>query len=98
MKDGGNHRHDWDAGYNLWHIARPLIGIVLAIVAYLAFLAGILATGTSQPKTGAAKTATDDIIYYLVGFIVGYREEVFRNLLSRLADVLLAPGDWRPTP
>jgi hypothetical protein len=92
------HRHDWDSGYDLWHIARPLVGIVLAIVAYLGFIAGILATGNTKVQTGAGTSPTDNIIYYLVAFIVGYREEVFRSLLRRLADVILTPGDPGPTP
>jgi len=92
------HRHDWDSGYNLWHIARPLMGIVLAVVAYLGFIAGILATGNTKVQTGAGTSPTDNIIYYLVAFIVGYREEVFRSLLQRLADVILTPGDAGPAP
>src|SRR6266566_4163100 len=92
------HQHDWDSGYNLWHIARPLMGIVLAVVAYLGFIAGILATGSTKVQTGAGASPTDNIIYYLVAFIVGYREEVFRSLLQRLADVILTPGDAGPAP
>ena len=87
-----NHRHDWDSGYNLWHIARPLVGIVLAVVATLIFDAGVLATGNPRPPIAAANAPTDNIIFYLVAFIVGYREEVFRGLLQRLADVILSPS------
>jgi hypothetical protein len=90
------HRHDWDSGYDLWHIARPLVGIVLAVVAYLGFIAGILATGNTKVQTGAGTGPTDNIIYYLVAFIVGYREEVFRSLLQRLADVILGDAGSAP--
>jgi hypothetical protein len=34
-----------------------------------------------------------NLLYYLVAFLVGYREETFRSLLRRLTDLILAPGD-----
>jgi hypothetical protein len=34
-----------------------------------------------------------NLLYYLVAFVVGYREQTFRSLLKRLTDVLLTPGD-----
>jgi len=32
------------------------------------------------------------LLYYLVAFLVGYREETFRELIKRLVDVVLSPG------
>jgi hypothetical protein len=33
-----------------------------------------------------------NILYYVVAFAIGYREETFRTLIKRVLDVLLAPG------
>ena len=32
-------------------------------------------------------------IYHVLAFIVGYREETFRDLLKRVTDLILRPGD-----
>ncbi len=34
----------------------------------------------------------DFIIYYVVAFLVGYREETFRDLIKRATDLILKPG------
>jgi hypothetical protein len=80
------HSRDWEAKYNLWHIARPLLGAVIGTVGYLIFAVIIEASGnTVHPASGMAKLAAA-----LVAFIVGYREEVFRELLKKATDVLFA--------
>ena len=86
----------WDRKYNYWHIGRPLFGAVLGIVAFFIFVVTITASGTS-PKfldnAGAASPAAKDlIIYYIVAFLVGYREETFRELIKRATDLILKPG------
>ena len=35
----------------------------------------------------------DLIVYYVIAFVVGYREETFRQLIKRVADALFKPGD-----
>jgi len=84
------HEHDWDEGFWPWHIARPLIGVALGVVSVLILQAGILAVGSTphpQPTTMPA-----NLLYYLVAFLVGYREETFRELIKRLVDLILTPG------
>jgi hypothetical protein len=84
------HAGDWDPGFNLWHLSRPLVGAALAVVAVLVLQAGVLAAGTkpSAPVEGTPQ----NILYYLVAFLVGYREETFRDLIKRLVDLILAPA------
>jgi hypothetical protein len=84
------HEHDWDEGLWPWHLARPLIGIALSVVSVLILQAGILAVGATPQ---AQPTVPKNLLYYLVAFMVGYREETFRELIKRLVDVILAPGD-----
>ena len=89
------HRYDWDGRYFFWHAARPFVGAAVAIVAVLTFQAGILAAGVEPSST----TGTKDLIYYVFAFLVGYREESFRGIIKRLADVLLTSdtGEIAPT-
>jgi len=78
------HAGDWDPSFDLWHLSRPLIGAALAVVAVLILQAGVLAAGKEPSNSG--------LLYYLVAFLVGYREETFRDLIKRLVDVILAPA------
>jgi hypothetical protein len=84
------HRGDWDPSYRFWHWSRPLLGASLGIVSVLIFQAGILAVG-STPTVNVANVPRN-LLYYLVAFLVGYREETFRALIKRLTDIVLSPG------
>jgi hypothetical protein len=90
------HEHDWDSSYWPWHVARPLIGIAVGVVSVLILQAGILAVGsTPHPQPSAIPT---NLLYYLIAFLVGYREETFRELIKRLVDLVLTPAGGRGTP
>lgn len=77
----------WQPRYELWHIARPVLGAIVGSVAYLIFIVVIRATGT----TPGPHSSTSGAVFDLVAFLVGYREEVFRELLKRASDSLFAP-------
>jgi hypothetical protein len=85
-----SHRDDWDTKYGYWHWSRPFVGGVLATVGVLMFQSGILAVGGQLPnsaQTGGAK----NLLYYLIAFVVGFREDVFRRLIQRVADLIISP-------
>lgn len=84
------HVSDWDPEFTLWHLSRPLIGASLAIVGVLILQAGILASGT-QPAS-APQGTPKNLLYYLVAFLVGYREVTFRELIKRLVDLIFTPA------
>jgi hypothetical protein len=86
-----DHRNDWDPSWALWHYTRPLIGVSLAIISWLIFQAGILAVG-SVPGSASGVTAPPNLLFYLIAFVVGYREQVFRELIKRVSDVILMPA------
>ena len=150
-----DHNDHWDPKWNYWYIARPLVGIILAIIAYFIFITLINSTGLT-PRTSATTTSTSTttsttlestttvipttsatrtapptsnlapagqpgettlpptsipgqtggtaagpstlLLYYVLAFIVGFREDTFRSLIKRAADVLLGPGDPGPPP
>jgi IPT/TIG domain len=86
------HAGSWNTDYAFWHWSRPLIGATLGTVSVLMFQAGILAVG-STPTTPGNAAAPKNLLYYLIAFAVGYREQTFRDLLKRLLDVILSPGN-----
>jgi hypothetical protein len=83
----------WDPGWEAWHYTRWLVGGTLGIISVLIFQAGILSVGLdlSAPTKGPKNLA-----YYLIAFVVGYREATFRELIKRLVDVILTPGAGIP--
>jgi len=90
------HGEAWKKSYAYWHWARPFIGAVLASFSVLAFQAGVLAVGTSTNTSSTAVTNPKYLFYYVVAFIVGYREETARALIKRVADVIIGPGESTP--
>ena len=50
--------------------------------------------GQNQP---ANPKSPNNLLYCLVAFLVGYREETFRELIKRLVDVILSPGNGGAT-
>jgi hypothetical protein len=96
------HAHDWDDSFALWHLSRPLVGASLAVVGVLIIQAGVLASGSPvAPPTTTPATPTEipkNLLYYLVAFLVGYREETFRELIKRLVDLIFTPATVRVAP
>jgi hypothetical protein len=87
------HRHDWDPTYRFWHWSRPLLGASFGSISVLVFQAGILAVGSTP--TAPPQNIPRNLLYYVIAFVVGYREETFRELIKRLTDIIFSPG---PTP
>jgi hypothetical protein len=78
------HRYDWEPRYFFWHVGRPFMGATVAVVAVLIIQAGILAAGVEPANPDGS---TRNLFYYIVAFLVGYREESFRAMIKRVADV-----------
>ncbi len=74
-----------------------MFGAVLGIVAFFLFVLIVTAAAT-PPKflNGEATAAKDFIIYYVVAFLVGYREETFRDLIKRATDLIMQPATKPP--
>lgn len=86
----------WNPEYNYWHLGRPFFGAVLGTVGFFLFVLIVSSSGTT-PKfldnpTDATTPAKDFIIYYVVAFLAGYREETFRELIRRVTDMILKPA------
>lgn len=89
LKGVFDHNNAWDSRWNYWHIARPLTGAVLGTIGYLIFVTALSASTGEATEVGSGENGA--LIAYLIGFLVGYREETFRELIKRLTDLVLAP-------
>jgi len=86
----GNKQRAWDSKYNYWHIARPLMGASLGSVAYLMIvMINTVSSQSDKPFDPDDATKANLIFYYIVAFLVGYREEVFADLLKKITDIVL---------
>ena len=59
----------------------------MGTVGYLIFVVVIQAADQGDLEVGYGSP-----IFYLVAFLLGYREQVFRDALRKAVDVLIAPG------
>jgi len=87
---GNNDNTQWNRNLNYWHAARPVVGSLLAVIAFLVFVGLINAAG-SDPRLEAT-AGHENVAYLVLAFLVGFREETFRTLLQRASDILLGPG------
>jgi len=96
----------WNPDYNYWHCGRPVFGAVLGAVSFYLFVLIVMTAGTTPSFLGPVGTgqplspatpSKDFIVYYVVAFLVGYREETFRELIRRVTDLILKPGTQAAT-
>jgi hypothetical protein len=82
------HRNDWKEKWNYWHIARPAVGAIMAMVGFFIYVAAIQATSTEPdiPPSG-----TGAFVYFALAFVLGYREATVRTLIKRFVDLILTP-------
>lgn len=82
--------HVWNPQkYGWWHISRPFLGAVsgtFAVLILVFVLTSITPSG-SEGEYGDKGTA----VLTVVAFVVGYREATFRELVTRVVDLLLKP-------
>ncbi len=82
--------------WNAWYLVQFPIGAAFGTVATLIVVLFLGAIGT---------TATGDVditprgvaVLFVIAFVVGYRQDVFRKLVERVVDVVLVPGTSKDT-
>jgi hypothetical protein len=89
------HTQDWNRQkYGYWHLARPALGMLTGTVAVLIVLFVLKGVAGSTIPSGADTYSPSGIaVLFVLAFVVGYREETFRALITRVVDVILSPGD-----
>jgi hypothetical protein len=55
------HMHDWDNRYIPWHLARPLVGAAVAVIAVLIFRPGFSPSGRSRTQAARRPPRTSSI-------------------------------------
>ena len=87
-----DHREDWDPLFNYWHVARPIVGAGLGAMSFLIFSVIVTLAGSAPPDPAKAPSVANLNIFHVLAFIVGYREQTFRDLLKRVTDLILRPA------
>ena len=75
----------WDRKYNYWHPLRPILGAAMGGIGCV-----LLLITTDVATTGAVHT--DTAFYDGVAFVLGYAESSFRTLITKVTNVIIAPG------
>lgn len=84
-----NHQTNWNKRWNLWHLTRPIVGMILGTMSFLIFIA----VDKASTDTLVLGTGIKQIPYFAISFAIGYREQTFRRLITKLIDTLLTPGN-----
>jgi hypothetical protein len=81
--------------WNSWYLTRLPLGTVFGTVA--AFIV-VLFIGTIGVTSGGGidVSSTGQVTLFVIAFVVGYQQEVFRKLLERVVTVVLGPGTDAP--
>lgn len=89
------HAHDWETRWNLWHVARPILGAITGSVAFVLVVVVLKAAGGEDVEL--QDTAIAMAMAFSIAFLVGYKEQYFLEMVSKVAEVLFATGDT-PAP
>lgn len=77
----------WNPHLVPWFIVRPVTGAAFGAFGYLIYQTVVQATVTDAPDP-----SRPGILGYVIAFILGYREEMFRDLLKRVTELLASAG------
>lgn len=78
------YRRSFDTSMAIWYVFKPFLSMIAAAASYLIIILLIRSTGTT--------VKADAVTFYVLGFLVGYREETFRTLIKEATDLILKPG------
>jgi hypothetical protein len=80
----------WNPRRAIWFAVRPLTGAAFGAIGYLIYYTIIQLSVAERAQMQGPETPT--ILGYVVAFTLGYREELFRELLKRVTDLLATAG------
>ncbi|HET7799325.1 MAG TPA: hypothetical protein VFL38_02825 [Humibacillus xanthopallidus] len=86
-----DHSAAWEGPkYAYWHLARPALGAVFGVIGVLAIV--LVLQAVSPAAKDNVYTAQGIGVLAVFSFLLGYREETFRELVKRLVDTLVKPA------
>ena len=77
----------WLQSYDYWHYLRPVLSAIMGTAGCLVFT--VLTTAAAS----GSSPAPDATFYAVVALALGYREQSFRELLTRLIDTIIVPSE-----
>lgn len=80
------HNRKWRRSYDYWHYIRPILGALMGTLGCLVF------TVLNDAATKGHIT-TNAVFYDVLALAIGYREQSFRQLITRLFDTIILPGE-----
>jgi hypothetical protein len=80
-----NHNYAWRRSYDYWHCVRPVTGAIMGTLGCLVFL--VLSEAATQKAI-----EPNPVFFDVLALTIGYREKSFRDLLLRVIDTILLPG------
>jgi hypothetical protein len=83
---------DWDPKWNLWHALRPILGAASGVVAFL-IVAVVLKTANGAEVEAIVISPESLALFFVIAFVVGFKDKYFLELLSKVAGVLFSNGD-----
>jgi hypothetical protein len=81
----------WNPKLAIWFAVRPLTGAAFGAIGYLIYQA-VVEMSVVQGPEGPEVPQRPTILGYVIAFTLGYREEMFRELLKRVTDLLATAG------
>ncbi|MBN1667597.1 MAG: hypothetical protein JW862_10930 [Anaerolineales bacterium] len=91
LKQHVSEDQDFDPQHTMWYIISPPMGIAVAAGVYLVMRAGLLSLISSAD-------IQSPIIFYVLGFLSGFRHNVFTDLVRRVLNTLQVEEESEPTP
>ncbi len=76
-----------------WLIARPIIGIIMGSLEYLAILSGLIVFGTNQTGTPDSLNNTRPQLLWMLAFLGGFSDRFFESLIKNVMGKLTATPD-----
>jgi hypothetical protein len=78
-----------------WLIARPVFGIIMGALSYLAVLSGLFIFGTAAGADPAAIGARPHLMWMLA-FLGGFSDRIFDTIIHGVVNRISGPEDSRP--
>ncbi|GAA1373669.1 hypothetical protein [Catellatospora chokoriensis] len=83
------HGEKWNPAWNLWYAARPLTSAIVGVIGYLIYISIVQA---SLSFDDGFDTKPPRVLGYVIAFAIGYREDIFRELLQRVFEMIATAG------
>jgi hypothetical protein len=86
-----SHAVTWDhSRFGYWHLTRPFLGAVSGTISVLIVV--LVLNTVTPPSVDERYTAAGKAVLAVISFVVGFRERTFRELITKVVDVILASG------